>query len=244
MSNERYELFYWPSIQGRGEFVRLAFEDAGADYVDVARLSAEEGGGVAAMMKLMRDESLATPPFAPPFVRVGDIVVAQTANALQFVGPRIGLAPADERMRLWAHQLQLTIADFVGEVHDTHHPVGTSLYYEDQKVEAKRRAKEFLSARLPKFFGYFERCLGRNGGERLVGDRVSYVDLSMFQVMAGVAYAFPKAWAAAEGSYPLLVALRDRVSSRPRLAEYLASPRRLAFNENGIFRRYPELDNP
>ncbi len=244
MSNDRYELFYWPSIQGRGEFVRLAFEDAGADYVDVARLTAEEGGGVAAMMKLMRDESLATPPFAPPFVRVGAIVVAQTANVLQFVGPRVGLAPADEKTRLWAHQLQLTIADFVSEVHDTHHPVGTSLYYEDQRVEAKRRAKEFLSARLPKFFGYFERCLDRNGGERLVGDRVSYVDLSMFQVMAGVAYAFPKAWAAAEGSYPLLVALRDRVSSRPRLAEYLASSRRLAFNENGIFRRYPELDNP
>lgn len=244
VSTERYELFYWPSIQGRGEFVRLAFEDAGADYVDVARRSPEEGGGVAAMMKLMRDESLATPPFAPPFVRLRDVVVAQTANVLQFVGPRIGLAPADEKGRLWAHQLQLTIADFVSEVHDTHHPVGTSLYYEDQKEEAKRRAKEFISARLPKFFGYFERCLARNGGEHLAGGATTYVDLSMFQVMSGLAYAFPKAWAAAEGQYPGLVALRDRVASRPRVAAYLSSPRRIPFNENGIFRRYPELDSP
>ncbi len=242
MSTERFELFYWPAIQGRGEFVRLAFEDAGADWVDVARLSVEQGGGVPALMKLLRDETLSTPPFAPPFVRAGDVVVAQTANVLQFVGPRIGLAPADERARLWAHQLQLTISDLVSEVHDTHHPVSTALYYEDQKPEAKRRSAEFLKSRLPKFMGYFERALARNGGEHLVGGATSYVDLSMFQVMAGIAYAFPRAWHRVSEAHPGLVALRDRVAARPRVAAYLASPRRVAFNENGIFRRYPELD--
>ncbi|MFO0649400.1 MAG: glutathione S-transferase family protein [Polyangiales bacterium] len=242
MSTERFELFYWPAIQGRGEFVRLAFEDAGADWVDVARLPAEQGGGVPALMKLLRDESLSTPPFAPPFVRAGDVVVAQTANVLQFVGPRIGLAPADERGRLWAHQLQLTISDLVSEVHDTHHPVSTALYYEDQKPEAKRRSAEFLKSRLPKFMGYFERALARNGGEHLVGGATSYVDLSMFQVMTGIAYAFPRAWHRVAEALPGLVALRDRVAARPRVAAYLASPRRVAFNENGIFRRYPELD--
>lgn len=243
MIAERFELFYWPAIQGRGEFVRLAFEDAGADWVDVARLPAELGGGVPALMKLLRDESLSTPPFAPPFVRAGDVVVAQTANVLQFVGPRIGLAPADERSRLWAHQLQLTVSDLVSEVHDTHHPVSTALYYEDQKPEAKRRSAEFLKSRLPKFMGYFERALARNGGEHLVGGATSYVDLSMFQVMAGLAYAFPHAWSRVEGALPGLVSLRDRVATRPRVAAYLASPRRVAFNESGIFRHYPELDD-
>ncbi len=243
MIAERFELFYWPAIQGRGEFVRLAFEDAGADWVDVARLPAELGGGVPALMKLLRDESLSTPPFAPPFVRAGDVVVAQTANVLQFVGPRIGLAPADERSRFWAHQLQLTVSDLVSEVHDTHHPVSTALYYKDQKPEAKRRSAEFLKSRLPKFMGYFERALARNGGEHLVGGATSYVDLSMFQVMAGLAYAFPRAWSRVEGALPGLVSLRDRVAARPRVAAYLASPRRVAFNESGIFRHYPELDD-
>jgi len=242
MTPERYELFYWPTIQGRGEFVRLAFEDAGADYVDVARLPAAEGGGPGAVVKLLRDESLDEPPFAPPIVRVGDALVAQTANVLLFVGARLGLAPADEKGRRWAHQLQLTIADLVDEVHDTHHPLGTSLYYEDQRPEAKRRAAQFLEARLPKFLAYFERVLTRNGGEHLVGGATSYVDLSMFQVLTGLAYAFPRGWARAAGSCPGLVALRDRVAARPRIAAYLTSSRRIPFNEDGIFRRYPELD--
>jgi glutathione S-transferase len=242
MSTERYELFYWPTIQGRGEFVRLAFEDAGAEYVDVARLPPAEGGGVPALLKLMRDESLDTPPFAPPFVRVGGMVLAQTANILEYVGPRLGLAPDDERGRRWAHQLQLSIADLVSEVHDTHHPVSTALYYEDQKPEAKRRTVEFLDKRLPKFMGYFERALARGGGEHMVGGRATYVDLSMFQVMAGLAYAFPRAWSRVAGGCAGLVALGERVAARPNVAAYLASPRRIAFNEAGIFRRYPELD--
>lgn len=242
MTTERYELFYWPTIQGRGEFVRLAFEDAGADYVDVARLDAAEGGGAGAVMKLLRDASLDEPPFAPPIVRAGEVLVSQTANVLQFLGPRLGLAPADEAGRRWAHQLQLTVADLVDEVHDTHHPLGTSLYYEDQRSEAKRRAAQFIDARMPKFLAYFERLLARRGGEHLVGAATSYVDLSIFQVLTGLAYAFPRAWARAEATYPLLVALRDRVAARPRIAAYLSSSRRIPFNEDGIFRHYPELD--
>ncbi|MFO0603411.1 MAG: glutathione S-transferase [Polyangiales bacterium] len=239
-----YELFYWPSIQGRGEFVRLAFEDARAPYVDVARLPESAGGGVPALMKLLRDPSLATPAFAPPFVRHGDLVVAQTANILQWLGPRLGLAPADEKGRLFAHQLQLTVADVVAEVHDTHHPISTGLYYEDQKLEAARRAREFTASRLPKYLGYLEGVLARGDKAHLVGGAHSYVDLSAFQLMEGLAYAFPRAMARVGASLPNLLKLRDRVAARPGVAAYLASPRRLAFNENGIFRRYPELDEP
>ena len=237
----RYALYYWPSIQGRGEFVRLAFEEAGADYVDVARLPEAEGGGAAAIMKLLSDATLDAPPFAPPVVVVDGLVVAQTANILQHVAPRLGLVPDDAASRVWAHQLQLTVADLVGEAHDTHHPVSTSLYYEDQKPEAARRAAEFLKSRAPKFLGYFERVLTRRGGH-LVGDAVSYVDLSLFQVVSGLEYAFPRAMKKTLAAFPRVTALRDAVAARPRIAAYLASPRRLAFNEQGIFRRYPELD--
>lgn len=245
MSNEheaRYELYYWPSIQGRGEFVRLPFEEAGVPYVDVARLPESEGGGVKALLKLLGDPYEETPPFAPPVLRHGKTLVAQVSNILQFVAPRLGLVPDDERSRLWAHQLQLTIADLVAEIHDTHHPVATGLYYEDQKVEAKRCAGHFNAERLPKFLGYFERALARNGSEHLVGASLSYVDLSMFHLLTGLAYAFPIALAKVTAKTPRLLALRDRVAERPRIAAYLASPRRLPFSENGIFRHYPELD--
>jgi glutathione S-transferase len=241
-TDTRFELFYWPTIQGRGEFVRLAFEDAGVAYVDVARLPEAQGGGVAAIVKLLRDESLATPAFAPPVLRAGPVVVAQTANILQFVAPALGLVPDDAASRAWAHQLQLTVSDVVSEVHETHHPISTGRYYEEQKAEAKLRARDFLAARLPKFLGYFERALARNGGTWFVGGAASYVDLSVFQIMVGLAYAFPRAMAAAEAQHPLLVALRDRVAARPNVAAYLASARCVPFNEAGIFRRYPELD--
>jgi glutathione S-transferase len=235
----RYALYYWPSIQGRGEFIRLALEAGGADYLDVARTP----GGVAKMLALMEDKPAARPPFAPPFLRSGRLVIAQTANILQYLGPRLGLAPADEAARLWAHQLQLTIADFVLEAHDTHHPVGAGLYYEDQKPESKRRAKEFRAERMPKFLGYFEGVLANNRG-RAVGRSLTYVDLSLFQVIAGLRYAFPRAMRSLEPAHPRLVALHDRVAALPRIAAYLASDRRIPFNEQGIFRRYPELDAP
>jgi glutathione S-transferase len=237
----RYELYYWPEIQGRGEFVRLALEDWGADYVDVARLPRR---GMAAMMRFLESSSIEHPPFAPPFLKAGKLVIAQTANILFFLGPRLCLVPKDEATRLWAHQLQLTIADWVGEVHDTHHPISGGLYYEEQKREAKRRAADFKDNRLPKFLDYFEGILKRNpkGTDYLVSKAVSYADLSMFQMIAGLRYAFPRRMAKIKPKYPRVVALHDRVAARPRLAAYLASPRRLPFNQEGIFRHYPELD--
>ena len=235
----RYELYYWPTIQGRGEFVRLALEEAGAGYVDVAR---KGKAGEAAMMKIIDDQRSARPPFAPPFLKAGKLVIAQTANILFYLGPRLKLAPRDEAGRLWAHQLQLTITDLVVEVHDTHHPISSGLYYEQQKPAAKRRSKEFWQHRVPKYLGYFERVLHDNGGQYLVGRRLTYVDLSIFQNIEGLRYAFPNSMKRFEKKIPGLVALHDRVAQRPRIKAYLASDRRIPFNESGIFRYYKELD--
>ncbi len=237
-----YELYYWPSIQGRGEFVRLAMEEGGAPYVDVARESAK-GAGIAAMMRIMGGRA-GTPPFAPPFLKAGKLLIGQTANILQFLGARHELAPKTEAGRLWTQQLQLTIADFLAEIHDTHHPVAVSLHYEDQKQEAQCRAADFVRARLPKFLAYFEKVLAQHSAAKgfLLGARLSYADLSMFQVIAGLNYAFPNAMRATARKYPRVMALHARIQQRPRIAAYLASPRRIAFNNEGIFRHYPELD--
>jgi glutathione S-transferase len=234
----RYELYYHAANPGRGEFVRLALEEAGADYVDVAR----EPGGTEAMQRLMQDPANKHPAFAPPFLRHGDITVGQTANILDYLGRTLGLAPDDEQGRLWAHQLQLTIADLVMEVQHTHHPIAHGLYYEDQKNEAVEHSKHFIAERLPKFLGHFERVLQANGGEHIVGDRLSHVDLSIFQLVEGLRFSFPNAMRKAEPQYPLVAALHDRVAARPKIAAYLASPRRMAFNDRGVFRQLPELD--
>jgi glutathione S-transferase len=238
-----YELFYWPGIQGRGEFVRLALEAAGAPYVDVAR-ERGPGRGVAALTAMLGGRSAPFTPFAPPFLRDGDVVVSHVANILYYLGPKIGLAPAGEASRLFAHGLQLTITDLVSEAHDTHHPISTDLYYEDQKKEAKARAAAFLAHRVPKYLGYFERVLADNpvGNAHAVGDKLTTVDLSLFQVWAGLNYAFPRAFAGAEGRYPALSALAASVAAHPKVAAYLASERRIPFNESGVFRRYPDLD--
>jgi len=238
-----YELYYWPGIQGRGEFVRLALEAAGADYVDVARRRGR-GRGMPALQAVLADEELDHPPFAPPFLKDGDLVVGQTAAILLYLGPRLGLAPADEPGRLWTHQLQLTIADLVDEAHDTHHPVGAGLYYEEQKPEAARRAASFRRERMAKFLGWFERVLARNpkGSNHLVGDALSYADLSLFQVFEGLSYAFPNSMNRLLPDVPRVAALHERVAHHPRIRAYLASDRRIAFNESGIFRHYPELD--
>ena len=233
-----YELFYWPTIQGRGEFVRLALEEAGVQYVDVAR----EPGGMARMLAAMDGPD--HPAFAPPFLKAGQLMIGQTANILLYLGQQHGLAPADDPGRLWVNQLQLTIADLVAEAHDTHHPIATSLYYEDQRPEAKRRAADFIETRIPKFFDYFEGILGRpDAKDYLLGATPSYADLSLFQVIEGLRYAFPAALARIDAAYPLLGALRDRVAARPRIKAYLKSKRRLPFSEEGVFRHYPELDN-
>jgi len=234
----RYQLYYWPEIQGRGEFVRLALEDAGASYEDVAR----KPGGMARMMAMMQQARMARPPFAPPFIKAGTLVIAQVAEILFYLGPRLKLAPRAEAERLWLHQLQLTITDFVKEIHDTHHPVGSGLYYEDQKPEAKRFSENFLEARVPKYLGYFDGILKKSGGPFTLGRKASYVDLSLFQLIEGLRYAFPKAMNRLEGDVARVVTVHDKVAERPGIKKYLASPRRIAFNEMGIFRHYPELD--
>jgi len=233
----RYELYYWPTIQGRGEYVRLALEEAGAEYVDVAHSER----GMAAMIGMMEARS-GTPPFAPPFLKAGKLVIGQTANILLYLGSRHGLAPKAEAGKLWVHQLQLTVADFVLEIHDTHHPIGVSLYYEDQRGPAKKRTGEFWRERVPKYLGYFEQLLQSNGGSYLAGRRLTYPDLSLFQIVEGLRYAFPKRMKAFERRIPGLVDLHDRVAARPNIKAYLASDRRIAFNEDGIFRHYKALD--
>ena len=236
----RYELYYWPSSPGRGEFVRLALEEGAADYVDVAR----KKGGMTKLMKLMTGPRGATPPFAPPFLKAGNLLISQTANILLYLGGELGLAPANEAGRLWTNQLQLTMADFTTEAHDTHHPIASSLYYEQQKREAQRFSEAFRAERMPKFLGYFEKVLARNprGDRYLVGARLTYADLSLYEIVAGLDYAFPRAMGRLARRHPLVMALRDRVAARPRVAAYLASPRRLPFDQVGIFRHYPALD--
>lgn len=230
-----YDLWYWPGIPGRGEFVRLALEAGEVPYRDRAR---EEGvEALVADMKKRGDQ----PPFAPPYLVAGDLCIAQTANILVYLGDRHGLGPDDQEQRYFAHQLQLTVADMVAEAHDVHHPVGVALYYEDQKPEAARRAEEFRDKRMPKFLSYFERVLSARG-PWLLGARWTYADLSLFQLVEGLAYAFPRRMAALAKHIPLTLKLRDRVKALPELADYLASDRRLPFNEQGIFRHYPELD--
>ena len=239
-----YELYYWPGIQGRGEFVRLALEAAAAPYVDVALVPESKGGGARALQRLLQDRSLEHPPFAPPFLKAGRELIGQTANILLFLGDRLAIAPRGAGNRLWAHQLQLTIADFIVEIHDTHHPVGGSLYYEEQKPEAMRRTQEFRDSRLPKYLTYFERVIKRNHAGRrwMIGSKMSYVDLSMAQLIGGLRYAFPLSAGKALRSCPRLRTLHDEVFDRPRIKQYVASGRRLAFNNDDIFRRYPELD--
>jgi glutathione S-transferase len=233
----RYELYYWPGIQGRGEYIRLALEDAGADYEDVARSER----GTAAMMRMMEANS-ATPPFAPPYLKAGKLVIGQTANILLYLGSRHGLAPKSEAGMLWVHQLQLTIADLVLEIHDTHHPLGPTLYYEDQRAAASKRTQEFWQQRVPKYLEYFEGLLNGNGGAYVTGRRLTYVDLSLFQIVEGLRYAFPKRMSAFERNIPNLIGLHDRVAIRPNIKAYLSSERRIPFNEDGIFRQYKPLD--
>ena len=241
-----YELYYWPGLQGRGEFVRLALEEAGADYVDIALLPESRGGGVAALLRTMQDERLERPPFAPPFLKVGTRYIAQTSTILRYLGQRHALAPRDTAGRLWTDQLQLTISDLISEVHDAHHPLGSGLYYEQQKPAARRRTRQFLLQRLPKFLGYFEQLLERNRarGPWLVGARLTYVDLSMAQVIQGLRYAFPISSARLLRSHPRLRALQLAAFARPRIKRYLGSGRRVKFNTSGIFRHYRELDGP
>ena len=239
-----YELYYWPGIQGRGEFIRLALEEGGARYIDVGVATEATGTGVPAILRVLQARNVRRPPFAPPILKAGRQLIAQTPNILLFLGGRLRLAPADEAGKLWAHQLQLTILDMYLEIFHTHHPLGDGYAYEEQKSAARRRTKDFLTVRLPKFLGYFERVLELNGaaGPWMVGARLGYVDLSMAQVIAGLRYAFPSGSGKALRKRPRLRALHDAVFDRPRIARYVASTRRVAFNNEDLVRHYPELD--
>lgn len=229
-----YRLWYWPSIQGRGEFVRLPLEAAGIPYTDCARDRDEEA--LVANMERYGGSG----PFAPPYLEVEGGTIAQVANILLYLGERHDLAPAKERY--WVNQLQLTVTDFVAEVHNVHHPVSVSDYYRDQKPEAARAAKTMREERIPKFLGHFEAAMTAIAGDWLTGRRWSYADTSLFQVVEGLRYMFPRRMAAVEGDYPGLIALHDRVAELPGITAYLASERRIKFNQDGIFRHYPELD--
>lgn len=237
-----YALYYWPALPGRGEFVRLVLEQAGATYDDVGRRPASEGGGPGAVVAILKAAGPGIRPLAPPVLVHQELRIAQVANICAYLGARHGLAPSDEGGRAEALQLQLTIADLVGEAHDTHHPVATALYYEDQKPEALRRTRGFVDQRMPKFLRYFEAVLRDNGGQFLVGDSLSYVDLSMNQLVRGLAYSLPRAFARFGPELPGLLGLRERVDALTNIAAYRESDRCLAFNEAGIFRAYPELD--
>lgn len=234
-----YDLYYWPGIQGRGEFVRLVLEAAGADYRDMARLEGS-GFGTEGMFALMENGMGGAKPLAPPFLVDGDVLVSQTAVVSVYLAEKLGLAPDAVGERMFARSIAATTADFVAEAHDTHHPVGTGLYYEDQKPEALRRTQEFRDERMPKFLAWYESLISPAG--YLAGTKLSYADLGLFQAVEGLRYAFPKRMAAIEANYPKVVKLAAAVAAHPKIAAYLASDRRLPFSEDGIFRHYPELD--
>ena len=240
----KYELYYWPGIQGRGEYVRLALEYAGAKYLDIALVPEKKGGGVPALERYLEGGDIERPPYAPPFLKVGKTLIGQVSNILEYLGPRLKLAPRDEAGRRWVNQLQLTVADLIVEAHDAHHPLGPNFYYEDQKGPSKRRAKDFLTHRVPKFFKYFEKVIERNpaGGPGMVGDKLTYADLSLAQVIGGLKFAFPQAMKKTLPQYPKLGELHDYVFSRPRIRKYVASKRRLSYNNDDLFRHYRELD--
>jgi glutathione S-transferase len=233
-----YRLWYWPTIQGRGEFVRLALEAADIAYFDCARV---EGG--AALVEDMRSRGPMA-PFAPPYLDTGSMTIAQVAHILTWLADAHGLAPRDEATLFWTIQLQLTVTDLVAEVHNVHHPVAVDAYYEDQKDAAARAAESFRAQRMPKFLSYFEHATQAKHGDWIAGAHWSPIDTSLFQLVAGLRYMFPRRMATLEPDLPGLTALHDGVAALPGIAAYLASERRLAFNTDGIFRHYPELDAP
>lgn len=237
------DLYYWPEIPGRGEFPRLVLEAARAPYRDVARLSPDEGGGVEAMIAFMEGQGgQRFVPLAPPFLVDGEVLVSQAGIIAAYLGEKLGLAPESEADRHFARSVALTTADAVAEAHDVHHPIGVGLYYESQKPEAARRAAEFRAERMPKFLDWYEQLIDRNGSGWVVGGAMTYVDLGLFQFIEGLRYAFPRRMAALASTMPGVVAMTARVAAEPAVAAYLRSDRRLAFNKNGIFRHYPELD--
>lgn len=232
-----YRLWYWSGIPGRGEFIRLPLEAAGIDYEDCARIG-EGDTKLLAEMERLRGRG----PFAPPFLEIDGLVLAQVPNILLYLGDRHGLAPSNIADRYWMNQVQLTIADVVTEVHNIHHPVDPGAFYDDQKAEAARAAAQFRANRLPKFLRWFEGAITANEGPFVIDHRWSYADTSLFQLVEGLRYMFPRRMAVLENDCPALIGIRNNVAELPGIASYLASERRAPFSEKGIFRYYPELD--
>jgi glutathione S-transferase len=230
-----YDLWYWPGIPGRGEFVRITLEAGGIAYRERGR---EPDADITSQLKQYQD----TQPFAPPWLDTGELVIAQTANILLFLGKRHGLAPLDDKGRFWTNQLQLTIMDMTAEAHDVHHPVSVSAYYEDQKAAAAQAAASFRAERMPKFFTHFSKALSAHGGLFLCGERWCYADLGLYVLVSGLNFAFPRRMAALKADFPLLFDHHVRIAALPELQDYLASDRHLPFGD-GIFRHYPELDD-
>lgn len=144
--------------------------------------------------------------------------------------------------------MALTALDLNNEVHDTHHPLAVGKYYEEQKEAALEKAKDVRENRLPKFFSYFERNLkfnesnGGGKGRFLVGNRLTFADLVVWQVLDGCLFAFPKEMEARKKEFQgLFGTFYESVRGKGGLEEYLKSERRLPYSE-GIFRHYPELD--
>ncbi|KJZ73419.1 hypothetical protein HIM_07213 [Hirsutella minnesotensis 3608] len=245
-----YELIYWPGLPGRGEFIRLLFEEAGVSYTDTAKNGDEQA--VATVVDYMgpdnKGDANNPPIFASPVLKHGSLVLNQTPNILLYLAPKLGLAPAPGDDALFhLNQLVLTILDgLVNEVHETHHPIAVSRYYNEQKPEAKKRSKAFTDERLPKYLGYLQRVLEAKtsgSGPWLYGDSLTFADLVLFQSIDGTNYAFPKTMANLKGSgkYDGVFKLYDAVKDRPKIKDYLASDRRAQYGE-GIWRHYPELE--
>ena len=249
-SDPIYELFYWPGIPGRGEHVRLCFEESGTPYKDVCNV---EENGIQQLYALNSEKSIGdtiNPPVAaPPALRYGDLIVSQTPNIVLYLGPKLGLAgPEDDKNAIYhVNQLSLTALDGLSnEPHDTHHPIATGWNYEEQKDEAKRKAKDYIANRLPKFLGYFEQVLNgpaSKGGDWLYGGQLTFADLVFWQCLDGVTFAFPKALKhlRESGRYDKTFKLYERVKARDNISKYLASNRRKKYSM-GIYRYYPELD--
>jgi len=237
-----YRLYYWPNLPGRGEFIRLVLEQAGAKYVDIARQPEAEGGGMPPLMALRYGQGEGQPAYAPPVLRAGDFWLAQTPAICDYLAAIHRLVPTEPQGRARALQVFLTIFDVLGEVHDTHHPISKARFYEDQKQAAKQNATSFLQDRLPNHMAYFDRVLSQAGGAYLLGHTLTYVDLAMYQLLLGLKHAFPKGASQVLTQTPGLSALFDKVAAQPRVAAFKASDRSVAFSNDGIFRNYPELD--
>ena len=249
-AEEVYHLIYWPGIPGRGEHVRLALEQAGAEYTDTAHVEDGIKTVSSQISKENKGDSINPPPLAPPILKHGEYTISQTPNILLYLGTKLGLAPTTEEDPVGIYhvnELTLTALDGLSnEPHDVHHPIAVAEYYENQKEEAAKKAKDYRENRLPKFFEYFERVLSGDaskGGEYLYGGQLTYADLVLFQTVDGVSFAFPRRVGSLKksGDYDKVFALYDRVKALEKIKAYLESDRSQEYSM-GIYRHYPELD--